>query len=116
MIFQQTERVNALQDEIRALQGRLKLLGRTTELSRTDRLRYFDIISEIDEYSVFLELIAGQIMGGIEQIGVSLDEATKSEIREFLAERNIAREAIYGACAKPITLPFLEETEVEAAP
>ena len=116
MIFQQTERVNALQDEIRALQGRLKLLGRTTELSRTDRLRYFDIISEIDEYSVFLELIAGQIMGGIEQIGVSLDEATKSEIREFLTERNIAREAIYGACAKPITLPFLEETEVEAAP
>ena len=116
IIFEQTERVNALQDEIRALQGRLKLLGRTTELSRTDRLRYFDIISEIDEYSVFLELIAGQIMGGIEQIGVSLDEATKSEIREFLTERNIAREAIYGACAKPITLPFLEETEVEAAP
>ena len=116
MIFQQTERVNALQDEIRALQGRLKLLGRTTELSRTDRLRYFDIISEIDENSVFLELIAGQIMGGIEQIGVSLDEATKPEIREFLAERNTTRKDIYGTCAKPITLPFLEETEAETAP
>ena len=69
-----------------------------------------------DRKSVFLELIAGQIIDQIEQIGVSLDEATKSEIREFLAERNTTRKDIYGACAKPITLPFLEETEVEVMP
>ena len=116
VFFQQTEHANALQRNIHALQARLKLLGRTTELSRSDRLRYFDIISEIDENSVFLELIAGQIIDQIEQIGVSLPEATKAEIREGLAERNKAREAVYGACAKPITLPFLEETEVEATP
>ena len=116
LLFQQTEHANALEDDIQTLQSRLKLLGRTTELSRTDRLRYFDIISEIDEKSVFLELIAGQIIDQIEQIGVSLDEATKSEIREFLAEKNTTRKDIYGDCAKRITLPFLEETEVEAAP
>lgn len=116
ILFELTEHANALESNIHALQARLKLLGRTTELSRTDRLRYFDIISEIDENSVYLELIAGQIIDQIEQIGVSLDEATKSEIREFLAERNTTRKDIYGACAKPVTLPFLEETEAETAP
>ena len=116
MLFEQTEHANALQENIHALQARLKLLGRTTELSRTDRLRYFDIISEIDENSVYIEVISGQIIDQIEQIGVSLDEATKPEWREILAERNTARKDIYGTCAKPITLPFLEETEVEAAP
>ena len=94
----------------------MKLLGRTTELSRTDRLRYFDIISEIDENSVYLELISGQIIDQIEQIGVSLDDAAKAEFREGLSQSNAARGPVYGACAKPITLPFLEEAEVEAAP
>ena len=116
LLFEQTEHANALQRNIHALQARLKLLGRTTELSRTDRLRYFDIISEIDENSVYLEAISGQIIDQIEQIDVNLDEATKSEIREFLAERNTARKDIYGACAKPIILPFLEETKVEVTP
>jgi hypothetical protein len=116
LIFQQTEHANTLQENIQALQARLKILGRTTELSRTDRLRYFDILSEIDEHSVFLELISGQIMSGIEQIGISLDEATKSELRDYLTERNAARKAVYGACAKPITLPFLEEIETETTP
>ena len=116
LLFEQTEHANALQRNIHALQARLNLLGRTSELSRTDRLRYFDIISEIDENSVYLEAISGQIIDQIEQIDVNLDEATKSEIREFLAERNTARKDIYGACAKPIILPFLEETKVEVTP
>ncbi len=116
VLFQQTEHANALQDDIHSLQARLKLLGRTTELSRSDRLRYFDILSEIDEYSVSIELIAGQIIDQIDQIGIRLDEATKAERREFLAEHHTRREAIYGTCAKPISLPFLEETETEATP
>lgn len=116
LLFQQTEHANALEDNTQTLQARLKLLSRTTELPRTDRFRYFDIISELDENSVLLELIAGQIIDQIEQIGVSLDEATKSEMREFLAETNTARKDIYGACAKTITQPFLEDIEVEAAP
>ena len=116
VLFEQTEHANALQENIHALQARLKLLGRTTELSRTDRLRYFDIISEIDENSVYIEVISGQIIDQIEQIGVSLDEATKPEWREILAESNTARKDIYGACAKPIILPFLEDSEVEVTP
>ena len=116
LLFEQTEHANALQDDIHALQARLKLLSRTTELSRADRLRYFDIISEIDEYGVYLEVISGQIIDQIEQIGVSLDEARKSEIRDFLMERNTARKDIYGACAKPIMLPFLEESDIEVTP
>ena len=116
LLFQQTEHANEIQDDIQSLQARLKVLSRTTELSRTERLRYFDIISEIDEYSVFLELIAGQIVDRIEQIGVRLDEATKSEIREGLSGQKAIREAIYGACVKPITLPFLEDAKTETTP
>lgn len=115
LLFQQTKHAQALQEDIQTLQARLKILSRTTELSRTDRLRYFDIISEIDESSGLLELIAGQTVDAIEQIGVRLDEARKSELRELLAERNSARKAVYGACAKRVTLPFLEETETETA-
>jgi len=116
LLFQQTKHAQALQNDIQSLQARLKILSRTTELSRTDRVRYFDIISEIDEYSGFLELISGQIVDNMEQIGVRLDEAKKSEMREFLAERNVVRKDVYGACTKLITLPFLAETETEAVP
>jgi len=116
LTFQQTLNAEVLQENIQTLQARLKLLGRTTELSRTDRLRYFDIISEIDEHSVIQELISGQIMSGIEQIGISLDEARKSELRESLTVGNAARKTVYGACAKPITYPFIEETNPETAP
>jgi len=116
VLFQLTEYANALQDDILLLQARLKVLGRTTELSRSNRLRYFDTISEIDEYSVYIEIFAGQIVDGIDRIGVSLDEAEKSELLEGLAELNAASKAIYGECAKPVILPFLEETETETMP
>ena len=116
MTFEQTKDADALQENIQGLQARLKLLGRTTKISTTDRLRYFDIISEVDENSVHLELISGQIMSAIERIGLKLDAAAKSERREFLTERNTSVKTIYGACAKPISYPFLEESKVEAAP
>lgn len=116
LLFEQTEHTNTLQRDIQDLQARLKLLGRTTALSRTDRLRYFDIISEIDEKSVFLEIIAGQIIDQIERIGVSVDEVRKPELRDILAETSTRRKDVYGLCAKSITFPFIEETKVEAAP
>lgn len=116
LLFQQTEHARALQENIQTLQARLKLLSRTTELPRTDRLRYFDIISEIDENSVFLELIAGQIIDQIEQIGISVEDARKVELLDILAESNTRRKEVYGPCTKPITFPFFEETKVETAP
>ena len=116
LLFQQTKNANSLEDDIQTLQARLKLLGRTTALSRTDRLRYFDIISEIDEKSVFFELISGQILNQAEQIGIRVDDERKLELRDIIAESNVRREDVYGTCAKPIMLPFLEETETEAAP
>ena len=64
ILFELTEHANALESNIHALQARLKLLGRTTELSRTDRLRYFDIISEIDENSVILNSSLARLSTG----------------------------------------------------
>ena len=116
LLFQQTEHTNSLEEDIQTLQARLKVLGRTTVLSRTDRLRYFDIISEIDEKSVFLELIAGQIIDQIEQIGIHVENARKLELRDILAETNTRRKDVYGTCTKPIIFPFIEETETEATP
>ena len=115
-LFQQTDHVDVLQREIHILQARLKVLSRTIELTRADRLRYFDIISEIDERSYLLEIIAGQIVDRIQQIGVTVDEATQSKIRAYLAERNSSRIEIYGLCAKPLTFPFLEDTHTEVTP
>jgi hypothetical protein len=106
--------VSILQDAIINAQARLKTLGQVTEISRADRLRYFDIVAEIDQNSFFLEHVASQIVTLIEGIGFDYDEDELSELRELFTAINKSSSAAYGECRKPPVYPFLEVTTAPA--
>jgi hypothetical protein len=106
--------VSILQDAIINAQARLKALGQVTEISRADRLRYFDIVAGIDQNSFFLERAASQIVTIIETIGFDYDEDELSELREQLTAANNSSSAAYGECRKPPVYPFLEVTTAPA--
>jgi hypothetical protein len=61
-IFRQADLAKALQNDIFALQGRLKVLAVSTDIPRDSRLRYYDILGEFDDKSALLELIAEQMI------------------------------------------------------
>jgi len=113
-VFNQSNRVLRRQDEIQKAQARLKTLGQVTEISRADRLRYFDIVAEIDQNSFFLEHVASQIVTLIEGIGFDYDEDELSELRELFTAINESSSAAYGECRKPPVYPFLEVTTAPA--
>ena len=116
-LFFQAERVQILQDQIQMLQARLNILSQTTTISRPDRLRYYETLSEIDHNSAWIELMAEQLSSRIIDVGIeSLDDQTRSEIQSFLSEDNESRIAIYGDCAKPVELFFLDAPDEQAAP
>lgn len=114
-VFEQSRSAELLQDQILTLQARLKVLSRATVLSRQDRLRYFDIVSEIDEQSVILEMIASQIAERIEGMDVTPDAETELRIRDSIESSRAARQAAYGPCVKPMELFFLDPVIDEIA-
>ena len=69
LLFFQAERIQRLQDEILRLQARLNILSQTTTISRSDRLRYYDTLSEIDHKSALIELMAKQLSSRIITVG-----------------------------------------------
>ena len=107
-VFEQSRSAELLQDQILALQARLKVLSRAMVLSRQDRLRYFDIVSEIDEQSVLLELIASQIAERIEGMDVTPDAETALQLQDSIESSKARRQAAYGPCVKGIELFFLD--------
>lgn len=116
VMFKQTLDLETLEGEIQTLQARFKVLGQNIELSKSERLRYFDIISELDEKNFLMETIAGQVVWQIEAIGLVVDENDKPALRESLAQEYQSRQEIYGSCVKPITLYFLEDQGIEVNP
>lgn len=116
VVFKQTVDLETLEDEIQTLQARLKVLGQNIELSISERLRYFDIVSELDEKSFLMERIAAQVADRIEVIGIVVDENDKPAFRETLAQEYQSRQEIYGPCVKPITLYYLEDQGIEVNP
>lgn len=113
LLFGQVERIQQRQESIIRLQSRLNVLGKDTILPRSARLRYFDILSEIDTLSYFIERNAEQVIQSIETIGVVLDTSTKPMVRSYTADLNESRPETYGSCVKPITLEILDLTPSE---
>jgi hypothetical protein len=105
-IFKATSGAQALQDSIIAGQARLKVLGRSMELSRSDRLRYFDIVAEVDESSHYLEYTSGIIATSIEELDIVIQPDHPFLSRDRIAEMNTFRAETYGSCVKPFELPF----------
>lgn len=66
--FKQTQCAESLQNDILTLQGRMRTLAVSTTLSQSDRLRYYDMLGEIDGNSSTLELVSGQIAAAIKNM------------------------------------------------
>lgn len=97
-IFRQVDLAKALQNDIFALQGRLKVLAVSTDIPRDSRLRYYDILGELDDKSGLLELIAEQIIKGIETVGVNTPVDRRQLIIEGLSSAITRARETYGAC------------------
>ncbi|MEP6390276.1 MAG: hypothetical protein ABJ056_10175 [Halioglobus sp.] len=107
-LFDQTEHAERLQRQIQALQSRLKILSQPMVLKQQDRLRYLDVITEIDETSFFLEIISAQILDALESIDITADKATRENFLSFWEGYNESRLAQYGICVNSFELPFLD--------
>lgn len=110
-LFAQTKSASNLEEQILTLQARVNVLGQNLRLSRSERLRYLEVLAEIDEKSVRLERISEQIIEAIEAVGVLIEESAKGEFREYVARVNEGRLAIYGDCIEPITIPFMQSSD-----
>lgn len=108
-VFDVANRATNLQVSIYGNQTRLKALGQQFEMTASDRLRYFDILAQLDDQSAYLELIASQVIASIDEIGINLDEGQRKEFRVHLADLNTRGIDAYGECRELMVFPFLEE-------
>jgi hypothetical protein len=113
-LFQQTQHAEELQRKIYTLQGRIKALAVTTTIGQSDRLRYYDMLGEIDDKSGLLELISGQMIRAIEEIGINLPSEDRQEFPERLAQQNERSAATYGACFVPMKMPIFDAQPFDA--
>ena len=82
----------------------------------SDRLRYFEVLSEIDEKGFALELISGQIADSIEDLNIPVSEDYKAGVVENLPAYIENRQEFYGDCAKVPDVYYLRADDGEATP
>jgi hypothetical protein len=106
--FKQADDAELLQTDIFALQGRLKILAVDTTISRSDRLRYYDMLAEMDDKSGLLEIVAMDIIQSIEEIGIDIPEKFRPGLLEYLASNIERAKRIYGECYQRQEYPILD--------
>jgi len=86
-----------------------------TTISQSDRLRYYDMLAEMDDKSGLLEISAEQIIESIEKIGIEIPAKVRPGLLENLASENESSKRIYGECYQqqeyPILDAYLEKTK-----
>ena len=112
-LFKQTDNAEKLQRDIFALQGRLKILAVSTTLSQTEKLRYYEILGEMDDKSALLELMSGQIIQRIESIGIVLPAEVEAEVSDDLSILTARGRDIYGPCFQAQDWPALGINSLE---
>lgn len=115
-IMRQAELAQDLQLEIYALQGRFKVLAVSTDIPASDRLRYYDMLGELDDRSALLEVFSGQIITRIEMVGIDASAEDVSAFPNAISAQNEYGARVYGDCYIPITSPMLDEWMKAAAP
>lgn len=115
-IFKQSESAELLQEEILSLEARTKILSQRTEISMSDRLQYFEILSEIDHKSFYLELISGQIASSIEGLNIPVPEDYIADAVEGFPAYIENRQQFYGDCAQVPDFYYLKADDEEAMP
>ena len=102
--FSISETIGGYQDSIFTKQSELKALMIATELSATDRLRYYDILAEIDAASALIGAGSEALISIVENLDVSLNHEFEQQFLDDLASRNKAGFEVYGDCFVTMTL------------
>jgi hypothetical protein len=108
LIFNQARHAEQLQADIYALQARSKVLAVDTTISQGDRLRYYDMLAEMDEKSALLEVVARQMIEPIEEMGVEIPLKDRPIILEHVRSDIARSKGIYGNCYQPQEWPVLD--------
>jgi len=108
-VFKQTVYVEETQSDVETLQGRMKTLAVTTTISPDDRLRYYDMLGELDDKSAIMETGSGQIIEQIEEIGIDLSAEIRTKALERLPRFNARGTSTYGDCFVPTDWPVLDK-------
>ena len=106
--FSVAETLTGYQDAIFKKQAELKALMIATELSPADRLRYYDVLAEIDAASALTEVGAEYVIRNVEGLDVSLDLEFERQFLEDIDARNRLGLEVYGDCFETITVPDKE--------
>ena len=115
-LFAQAEKSERVQDDIQVLQARLKVLANDIPISPQDRLRYYDVLAELDDMSALLEVMSGQMVAAIEQLGINFPEDVRKDALAAAVVLTEQGRAVYGDCYLPLTFDVLERAgDVEAS-
>lgn len=98
------------QFDVSDMEANLQALAYPLDLSQSDRLRYYDLLTRADAASAAMELVAGQNIREFEATGFlsPLDMAEARERIEEVAQANARLLDVYGACFEPMVHPALE--------
>lgn len=102
------------QNTIFSKQSLLKALTLEAELTPSDRLRYYDVLAEIDAASALLESGTEYVIADMEAIIAQFAPQTLAAFHNSLRETNAGGPVGYGDCYQPITLPNVDLTPVSA--
>jgi hypothetical protein len=108
-IFTSAKEIGERQRNIYTLQGRMKTLAVATKIGQSDRLRYLDMLGEIDDASGMLEIVAGQVITAIEDVGVDIPVELLQSDDMSLSSYNERTAAIYGDCVIPTTFHIFDK-------
>ena len=108
VVFTLAKDAEQLQTDIYALQARSKVLAVDTTLGRSDRLRYYDMLAEMDEKSGLLEVVAEQMIRLIEEIGIEIPLKYRPIVLKEVTSSVEESKAIYGDCYQPQKWPVLD--------
>ncbi len=107
-VFSVSETLGRHEDAIFMKQSQLKALMIASEMSAADRLRYFDVLAEIDAASALIEVGAEYLIQPLEDLDVSLTPEFERQFLENFESRNRLGREVYGDCFKPMVLPVRE--------
>lgn len=101
------------QFDVSDMEANLQALAYPLDLSQSDRLRYFDLLTRADAASSTMELVATQNIGAYEEMGflMPLNAKEARDRSEDLAEQNERLSTVYGECFEPMVYPHLENWE-----
>ena len=110
--YNMTREINEIQYEIYIIESSMQTLFHPVEMTPSDRLRYYDVLTQADARSAKMELTAEQLIENIETNNlVVFSDEDRITISAYLNERNSKRTEIYGDCSQTVELPLLNKKD-----